>query len=118
MLPIIFPSFSFSVEMFRTPIVLSLLLSVVSVANATPINRDPNNLQILALSSKINAIGAKSILELDRARVTALRENALGLRNGKRTISPVSALNVAVASTVSVGVGSPPTQCEYRNRNY
>jgi saccharopepsin len=90
---------------------LSLLLAIVSAANAKPIQRDSNRFT-LSLASKINAIGAQNLADLDRARASALLENLLAKKNGKKADNPVPVTNAIVTYTASVGVGSPPTQCE------
>ena len=97
--------------MFISSATLSLLLVIVSTANAKPIRRDSNGVT-LSLASKINAIGAQNLADLDRSRASALLENLLAKKNGKRADYPVPVTNAIVTYSASVGVGSPPTQCE------
>src|ERR1700683_5210676 len=103
--------------MFPSSTLLSLLLVAASAVHATPIKRDLNNLQILSFTSKINTIGGKTLAELDRARASALRANALGNANRKHAADSVFVNNTGVTYTASVGVGSPATQCESGNRS-
>lgn len=99
--------------MFISSVTLSLLLVIVSGANAKPIRRDSNGVT-LSLASKINAIsGAQNLADLDRSRASALLENLSAKKNGKRADYPVPLTNAIVTYTASVGVGSPPTQCEH-----
>jgi pepsin A len=97
--------------MFPSSALLSLLLFVVSGANATPIRRDSNT-YTLSLASKINTIAGQTLADIDRARASALLNNVSGKKNGKRSDKPVFVATTAVSYTASVGVGSPATECE------
>jgi len=88
---------------------LSLLLVLVSVANATPVRRDTNNF-VLSLASKVNSVGSSTLGNIDRARASALLQNALAKKNGKPAEKSVGLTDAVVSYTASVGVGSPATQ--------
>jgi len=94
--------------MFPFSALLSLLLFVISGANATPIRRNSNT-HTLSLASKINAIGGQALADIDRARASALLNNVSGKKNGERSGKPVILTDKGVTYTASVGVGSPAT---------
>lgn len=102
------PSFLSTTKMFSSTF-LSLLLIAASATNASPIHRGLGS-PILSFASKIGALGNKTLVEIDRARATALIHNAQMNTSGKRSeYVPVS--NTGVRFTTKVDVGSPPTQC-------
>lgn len=105
-LPLPCPSPTHFQKMFSSSALLSLLLVAVSVANASPIQRDLGT-SILKVASQIS-LGSKTLVELDLERCLARHHKTKP--NEKRTASEVVADN-GVAFTAQVGFGSPPTQC-------
>lgn len=98
--------------MFSSATFLSLLLLTVSTAearmNASPIQRDPGQgaNPVLAVASRVAALGTKNLLQLDLQRVASLVHNASGKRAGN---APVS--NSGVVFDANVTVGIPGAQC-------
>lgn len=96
--------------MFSSCTFLSLLLIAVTSANSSPIERDHSS-SVLGFASKIGALGTKKLVDLDRARASALIQNAQA--QGKRSGS-VPVANSGVTFDASVYIGSPPTECSGR----
>ncbi|KAI8989237.1 acid protease [Trametes punicea] len=89
-----------------------IVLSVVAAVAAKPVvvRKSPVTLPI---ARRFNVTNAHDLLKIDQARAKALKEQSLA--KGKATslqqaISNVPATNAVVYYTVSVGVGTPPTQ--------
>jgi saccharopepsin len=90
-------------------ILLSLLL--VSVAFASPVIQRGSNPVTLEFAHHVKALnGTKNLAQIDRARAKKLVNN-VSAASGKVTSVDVS--NAVVSYTTQIGVGSPPTQCEY-----
>jgi hypothetical protein len=89
---------------------LNTLLLVLAV-NGTPLtSRDP--LLKLSMSRQLNNSGISNILKNDQARVSRmLSKTSGGMFSPAEVNEPIT--NVADSSYIaSVGIGSPPTECE------
>lgn len=98
--------------MFARAALLSLCALAVS---ATPlVVRD--SIVSVPVARRFNSTGAATILEIDQARASVLREVALSgqSRSGSavQTLFTDPATNGLVDYTVQVGVGSPATTCK------
>jgi cathepsin E len=97
--------------MFTSTVILSLLLATIS--SATPIERNSNNVN-LEFVTKIAALDGKTLAEIDRERASEYLKHSFGSNAAGKVIS-TGVTNTGVTYTAKVGVGSPPTQCEYAN---
>lgn len=97
--------------MFPTAPLTAVLLLVVSAA-ANPIFVRKASVSLPIVRS-LNITGAHDLLQKDQARA----RNMLTANKAKRSGSPgnVGITNVAGVYQASVGIGVPPTDCEWRS---
>lgn len=102
-------------EFSSVALILSLLLASSSDARFTHARPDHANLNHIRDSSKLTLgfahqvkllTGSKTLAQLDRERAVALVSNTTG------KIVSNNAKNTAVTYTMTVGIGSPPVDCE------
>lgn len=109
--------------MLFSTIVLSLLLSISeSSARFTQsrshhdIQPNPNKKLTLGFAHAVKALatpGSKNLAQIDRERAVAFLGGSSGLSKAGKVVS-VGATNTAVTYSTTVGIGSPPVQCEQR----
>lgn len=101
--------------MFPIAWLFGLILLAISspTASAEPVNLDSSSVT-LSFAARVNASGYVNVAEADRARIAYLRSSAKGrpTLNQRDGIS-FSLQNTAVTYSASIGIGSPPTPCEY-----
>jgi saccharopepsin len=94
--------------MFPASCLISLAFLAVSLcgtASAIPTAGVP---QTLSFRAHINATGTGNIVEADRARIAAFKNDNARRDLGKRSGS-IDVTNAVVTYTASVGIGSPAT---------
>ncbi len=95
--------------MFPTALLTAVLLLVVSVAaDPVVVRRAPVS---LPFARRLNITGAHDLIRKDQTRA----RNMFAASKAKRSGSPVNVgiTNVGVIYVASVGIGSPPTSCEW-----
>lgn len=81
--------------------------AVVVSANPIVIRDSPVTLPI---ARRFNTTGVPNILAADKARAKVLKVRSQAQRFKQSAVVPVPVTNQAVTYTVSLGVGTPPTQ--------
>jgi hypothetical protein len=96
--------------MFPTASLTAFLFLAVSVAaNPIVVRKAPIS---LPFARHLNITGAQDVVLKDQARAKNLISGSKASAASPDAAGGVSATNVGVVYEASVGVGSPPTQCE------
>ncbi|KAG1881546.1 aspartic peptidase domain-containing protein [Suillus tomentosus] len=92
--------------MFPAASLLTIIFLALSIAGS-PVEID-NSPITLPIARRLNlSDGPINLLQQDKARVTALRENSLSKKGGHTVSTPV--INNALGYLITVGIGSPAT---------
>ncbi len=109
-----FPSSSPTIMMFTASRILSTAL-LIAVVSANPVVVRDNLIRLPFAKHFNSASGALNILEADQAHAAALRAHGQAKAAGalsKDAVFSAPLTNHATYYSASIGVGTPPTNCE------
>ena len=89
------------------PLTAVLLLILSVAANPIVVRKPPVS---LPFTRRLNVTGAHDLIQKDQARARNMFAVSKAKRSG--SVINVGITNIAVAYTIVVGIGTPPTDCE------